>query len=57
MTLVRRGMCEQAGAARDECSVGSRQLDLAVDDDDPGALVNLMFLELLAGREVDHDRA
>src|SRR5436189_50154 len=33
------------------------QLDLAVDDDQIGVLMDLVLLELLAGRQKDRDRA
>src|SRR6185295_14669971 len=32
-------------------------LDPSVDDDDPGALVHLVILQLLTGGEVDEDRS
>ena len=37
--------------------VARDDLDLSVDDDQVGALVDLMVLERLAGGEVQHDRA
>src|SRR4051794_5961863 len=47
---------EQAGPAGQRAPV-VRDLDLAVDDDEIGALVDLMVLELLAGGQLDRDRA
>src|SRR3954470_5929526 len=48
---------EQARAAGHGVAVALRDLDLARDDDEVGALVDLMVLELLAGRVVERDRA
>src|SRR3954451_9971584 len=47
----------QAGAARHGVAVAVADLDLARDDDEVRALVHLVILELLAGREVERDRA
>ena len=46
---------EEPRAARGR-ALGAVDLDLAVDDDDVGALVDLVVLQALAGREVDDDR-
>src|SRR5947209_4078124 len=47
---------DQPGAALFSAADGG-DLGLAGDDDDVGALVYLVLLELLARRQVDHDRA
>src|SRR5919112_1637901 len=48
---------EQAGAAGHGLAVALRDLDLARDDDEMRALVHLVVLQLLPGREVQRDRA
>src|SRR5215217_5142844 len=48
---------EQTGPAGHGVAVALRDLHLARDHDEVGALVHLMILELLAGREVERDRA
>src|SRR3954463_11518507 len=48
---------QQPRAAADAVAVPLRHLDLAGDDDEVGALVHLVVLELLAGREMERDRA
>src|SRR3954447_18251799 len=48
---------KQARAAGHAVAVALRDLDLARDDDEVGALVHLVVLELLAGRQVERDRA
>src|SRR5829696_8400217 len=48
---------EQPRAARRPLAIGGIDLDIAVDHQHPGALVDLMLLELLALRQVDDDGA
>src|SRR5262249_7875930 len=48
---------EETGAARDRVVRPARDLDLALDDDEVRALVDLVVLELLAGRQEQRDRA
>src|SRR3954469_11788818 len=48
---------EEARPAGHGVAVALRDLDLARDDDEVGALVHLVVLELLAGGEVERDRA
>ena len=47
---------EVAGARRDGLAVGRGNVDLSVDDYDPRALVHLMLLQFLPGREAQQDR-
>src|SRR3954471_6256805 len=55
LTRVEHG--EQSRTAAHGVAVALRDLDLARDDDEVGALVHLVVLELLAGGEVERDRA
>src|SRR5215210_1404491 len=48
---------QQPGPPGDALTVVALDLDLAVDHDQVGALVDLMVLQLLAGRQVQGDRA
>ena len=56
-TFVRRELEEPAGPGRHMLLVGGGHVDLAVGDDQPGALVDLMLLQFLAGLQVERDRA
>src|SRR5665213_651263 len=47
---------QQPDAPAHALALGGRDLDLAVEYDEPRALVNLMVGEALASREVEHDR-
>ena len=55
--LVGVELGEQAAAAADRLAARLAELDRAVDDDQPGPLVDLVLVELLAGGELDRDRA
>jgi len=44
-------------AAAHAISCGSRDLDLAIEHDQPRALMNLVVGEALASRQIEHDRA
>src|SRR3954452_9677539 len=57
VALARVEHGEQARPAGHGVAVALRDLDLARDDDEVGALVHLVVLELLTGREVERDRA
>src|ERR1041384_1652921 len=57
MALTGVELEEAAGARRNRISGGGRHLDLAVDDDDPSALVHLVLLQRLPGGKVEDDRA
>src|SRR5215217_178596 len=48
---------QQPGAAGHGVRLALRDLDLALDDDEMGALVHLVILQLLTGRQVQRDRA
>ena len=54
MSLARVEGDKGPGAAGDEV-VAAPDLGLALDDDDPGALANLVVAERLAGLEPDRD--
>ena len=55
MALAGFEVRQEAGTARDLLTT-VRDLDLAVDDEQIGTLVNLVLLELLARRQLDRDR-
>jgi hypothetical protein len=48
---------EVARTCSDGLPSGRRDIYLAVDDDDPRPLVHLVLLQLLPGRETEHDRS
>src|SRR5215207_29692 len=56
VALVGVEVRDEPGAAGDRRPV-LLELDLAARDDHPGALVDLVLLKLLAGRQVDGDHA
>src|SRR5680860_1676598 len=48
---------QEPRAAADSVASGAGDLNRPGNDDEPGALVHLVLLKALAGREVDRDRA
>jgi hypothetical protein len=57
MALFRVEDRQQTRSARGPLAIRRVELDIAVDDEQPGTLVHLMLLELLALGQVDDDRA
>ncbi len=56
MALTWVELNQEPRTARDARAGGCGDLDLARDQHDPGALVNLMVLQALALREMKHNR-
>src|SRR6476659_5173494 len=56
MALTRIELEHVAGSRGDPLAGWCRQLDLPLDDHDPGVLVNLVLLKLLANRQLQQDR-